>query len=137
MIQDRQYFAFKPILGDESLMLSGALVDADHGAPPRQVHHNIIQHQQQHHQRISVHHEACHLFTSTPSRSKKGQGQRHRMTPNDVQDALTTFPSLAAGASQITSFIARNDPLKYAFMFPIVTGVAITCQLAGIGGAVA
>jgi hypothetical protein len=80
---------------------------------------------------------ACHLFTSTPSRSKKGQGQRHRMTPNDVQDALTTFPSLAAGASQITSFIARNDPLKYAFMFPIVTGVAITCQLAGIGGAVA
>jgi hypothetical protein len=46
---------------------------------------------------------------------------------------LTTL-LLAAGASQITSFIAAERIPQYAFMF-IVTGVAITCQLAGIGGA--
>jgi uncharacterized membrane protein YfcA len=104
-------------------------------APPRLAHHH--QHQQQHASSFT----RPSASISTPSRSlqqkKKGKGQRSYMTPNDVHDALSsTFPSLSASALSITNFIAaEDDPLKYAFMFPIVTGVAITCQLAGIGGA--
>jgi hypothetical protein len=94
----------------------------------------IINSIQQHQQHV-MHHLvlAClHLHLHPHLHVQRGQGQRHRMTPNDVQDA--DHASLAAGASQITSFIAAEPIPQYAFMF-IVTGVAITCQLAGIGGA--
>jgi uncharacterized membrane protein YfcA len=59
------------------------------------------------------------------------------MTLIDVQDTIVSqFPSLSAAALSVQQFIAaEDDPLKYAFMFPIVTLVAITCQSAGIGGA--
>jgi uncharacterized membrane protein YfcA len=117
-----------------SLMLGGAEHSTMAFAPPRLVQHST--HQQQHIQ----HHDAASI--SFPSRSsvqnqKQQKHQRHYMTPNDVHDTLVNqFPSLSASALSIQNYIAsEDDPLKYAFMFPIVTCVAVTCQLAGIGGA--
>jgi uncharacterized membrane protein YfcA len=120
-----------------SLMLAGGEHTTMAFAPPRLVPvHSTHQHIQQQHDASSFGRSSS-ASISFPSRSNVQKHQRHYMTPNDVHDTLAnTFPALASSASQIQNYIAsEDDPLKYAFMFPIVTCVAVTCQLAGIGGA--
>lgn len=50
-----------------------------------------------------------------------------------VGSDLATSHSVAS--SLLDAFRSETDPFKYAFMLPIATLVATSCQLAGIGGA--
>lgn len=54
---------------------------------------------------------------------------------SDAELLSSVATGLADAAAPTSTLAAGDDPMKYAFMFPVMTFVAVLCQSAGIGGA--
>lgn len=112
------------LVGGVVLLLVGGSVDAF--APLQHPGHTDTH-------RTPARPQFIHSYTSTSESPKT----RHHLSISDVQDTLFDLsPSIQTAATSLQTLIAsEDDPTKYAFMFPVVTCVAVLCQCAGIGGA--
>jgi len=121
-----------PVRSSWSLLLAaGLIMGADAFAPQPSLHRHRHIHTNGHEHGLQNIYSPCHTqqrhFITTAS----------MMNPQDFEETLASHaPSLQTAALQIQTLIAQeDDPLKYAFMFPVVTSVSVICQSAGIGGA--
>ena len=84
--------------------------------------------------------QSCALIPPSPCHNKITSISAHLTDADVLRNALALPPSIAHGKTLLAAFAPPSlapsaESLRYAFMLPVSTAVATSCQLCGIGGA--